>query len=241
MTRLSIKTKLPLGLAWIWVKSSFAMFREKPVNFMFFGFSFVIFSVLPFLGAFFATLVVVRMLLSAREISEGRNIGTLLDFKTIFAQRNIVSYAIFCVGYDLIAMSIMSNLLSHWGIDSSIPANLMDHRVLYLIIGMSLFRTLFFGISLVFITFNPVLNVLNSLRLSWIFIFKNIVVVTLGLFLLLPFLLLPIYIMLLVTLSMTNPVLFGVSFFILAIFLLLFLVITTLFSFKLYQDGVLHE
>lgn len=241
MTRLSIKTKLPLGLAWIWVKSSFAMFREKPVNFMFFGFSFVIFSVLPFLGAFFATLVVVRMLLSAREIAEGRNIGTSLDFRTIFAQRNIVSYAIFCVGYDLIAMSIMSNFLSHWGIDSSIPANLMDHKVLYLIIGMSLFRTLFFGISLVFITFNPVLNVLNSLRLSWIFIFKNIAVIALGLFLLLPFLLLPIYIMLLVTLSMTNPVLFGVSFFILAIFLLLFLVITTLFSFKLYQDGVLHE
>lgn len=241
MTELSIKTKLPIGIAWIWVKSSFAIFREKPINFMFFGLSFVIFSMLPFMGTFFATLVIVRMLLSAQSIVKNEDVGLSLNFKSMFAQRNLISYAIFCVGYDLIAMSIMSHLLSSWGIDGATPATLMDHRVVYLIIGMSLFRTIFFGISLAFVTFNPELTVLKSLRLSWDFMLKNIVVVVFGLFLLLPFLLIPMYIVIMITLSMTNPILFGFSFLILVILMLLFLAITTLFSFKLYQDGVSHE
>lgn len=241
MTELSIKTKLPLGIAWIWVKSSFAIFREKPINFMFFGLSFVIFSMLPFMGTFFATLVIIRMLLSANDIVENRDIKLELNFKTMFSQRNVISYAFFCVGYDLIAMSIISHLMSSWGIDGATPATLMDHRVVYLIMSMSLFKTLFFGISLAFVTFNPTITVLRSLLLSWSFIFKNIAVVALGLFLLLPFLLIPLYLMIMITLSITNPILFGLSFLVLVVLILLFLVITTLFSFKLYQDGVSHE
>nr|MBP9769354.1 hypothetical protein [Burkholderiales bacterium] len=118
---------------------------------------------------------------------------------------------------------------------------LMDHRVIYLMLGMSLFRTLFFGISLAIATFNPDITVLNSLRLSWKFLYKNIAVIALGLFLLLPFLLVPLYIMVMVTLSMENAFLFGISFLVLVILMLLFLAITTLFSFKLYQDGITHE
>lgn len=241
MTQLQIKTSLPLGIAWTWVKASFAIFREKPINFMFFGIAFVVFSMLPFLGTFLATLVIVRMLLSAQAIVDNRAVGLALNFKSIFSQRNLISYAIFCVGYDLVSMTIMSQLMSNWGVEGATPAMLMDHRVIYLMLGMSLFRTLFFGISLAIATFNPDITVLNSLRLSWKFLYKNIAVITLGLFLLLPFLLLPLYVMVMVTLSMENAFLFGISFLVLVILMLLFLAITTLFSFKLYQDGITHE
>ena len=241
MTQLQIKTSLPLGIAWLWVKASFAIFREKPINFMFFGIAFVVFSMLPFLGTFLATLVIVRMLLSAQAIVDNQAVGLALNFKSIFSQRNLISYAIFCVGYDLVSMTIMSQLMSNWGVEGATPAVLMDHRVIYLMLGMSLFRTLFFGISLAIATFNPDITVLNSLRLSWQFLYKNIAVITLGLFLLLPFLLVPLYIMVMVTLSMENAFLFGISFLVLVILMLLFLAITTLFSFKLYQDGITHE
>lgn len=241
MTQLQIKTSLPLGIAWTWVKASFAIFREKPINFMFFGIAFVVFSMLPFLGTFLATLVIVRMLLSAQAIVDNQAVGLALNFKSIFSQRNLISYAIFCVGYDLVSMTIMSQFMSNWGVEGATPAMLMDHRVIYLMLGMSLFRTLFFGISLAIATFNPDITVLNSLRLSWKFLYKNIAVITLGLFLLLPFLLLPLYVMVMVTLSMENAFLFGISFLVLVILMLLFLAITTLFSFKLYQDGITHE
>ena len=241
MTQLQIKTSLPLGIAWTWVKASFAIFREKPINFMFFGIAFVVFSMLPFLGTFLATLVIVRMLLSAQAIVDNQAVGLALNFKSIFSQRNLISYAIFCVGYDLVSMTIMSQFMSNWGVEGATPAMLMDHRVIYLMLGMSLFRTLFFGISLAIATFNPEITVLNSLRLSWKFLYKNIAVITLGLFLLLPFLLVPLYIMVMVTLSMENAFLFGISFLVLVILMLLFLAITTLFSFKLYQDGITHE
>ncbi|MBX9867908.1 MAG: hypothetical protein K2Y14_13425 [Burkholderiales bacterium] len=241
MTQLQIKTSLPLGIAWTWVKASFAIFREKPINFMFFGIAFVVFSMLPFLGTFLATLVIVRMLLSAQAIVDNQAVGLALNFKSIFSQRNLISYAIFCVGYDLVSMTIMSQLMSNWGVEGATPAMLMDHRVIYLMLGMSLFRTLFFGISLAIATFNPDITVLNSLRLSWKFLYKNIAVIALGLFLLLPFLLLPLYVMVMVTLSMENAFLFGISFLVLVILMLLFLAITTLFSFKLYQDGITHE
>ena len=241
MTQLQIKTSLPLGIAWTWVKASFAIFREKPINFMFFGIAFVVFSMLPFLGTFLATLVIVRMLLSAQAIVDNQAVGLALNFKSIFSQRNLISYAIFCVGYDLVSMTIMSQFMSNWGVEGATPAMLMDHRVIYLMLGMSLFRTLFFGISLAIATFNPEITVLNSLRLSWQFLYKNIAVIALGLFLLLPFLLVPLYIMVMVTLSMENAFLFGISFLVLVILMLLFLAITTLFSFKLYQDGITHE
>lgn len=241
MTQLQIKTSLPLGIAWTWVKASFAIFREKPINFMFFGIAFVVFSMLPFLGTFLATLVMVRMLLSAQAIVDNQAVGLSLNLKSIFSQRNLISYAIFCVGYDLVSMTIMSQLMSNWGVDGATPAMLMDHRVIYLMLGMSLFRAVFFGISLAIATFNPDITVLNSLRLSWKFLYKNIAVIALGLFLLLPFLLLPLYVMVMVTLSMENAFLFGISFLVLVILMLLFLAITTLFSFKLYQDGITHE
>ena len=90
MTQLQIKTSLPLGIAWTWVKASFAIFREKPINFMFFGIAFVVFSMLPFLGTFLATLVIVRMLLSAQAIVDNQAVGLALNFKSIFSQRNFI-------------------------------------------------------------------------------------------------------------------------------------------------------
>lgn len=242
MNQLSVKSNLPLGIAWLWVKASFVIFREKPINFMFFALTFVVFSMLPFMGAFFATLIIVRMLFSANSVLENNSFGLSLNLKEIFAKRNVVSFAIFSVGYDLLSMGIMKEVMSSWGFDSATPETMVaDHRIIYLMIGMSLLRAIIFGISVVIVAFNPEVGVFSALKLNWQFIIRNVAVVILGFFLLMPFLLIPLYLMVMVALSVNNVVLFTIALIILAIIMLLFIVITTLFAFKMYQDGIIHE
>ncbi len=242
MSQLSVKNNLPLGIAWLWIKASFAIFREKPINFMFFALMFVVFSLLPFMGAFFATLIIVRMLISAQSIENEQEIGIGLNLKEIFAKRNVVSFAIFSVAYDLISMGIMKQIMSSLGIDNATPETMItNHNLVYMMIAMSLLRAFVFGISTVIITFNPEVRVFDALKLSWSFILQNFSVIVLGLLVLIPFILVPMYLLLMVTLAVSSNIIFGILLFFLGIVMLLFIIITTLFTFKMYQSGISHE
>ncbi|RTK99083.1 MAG: hypothetical protein EKK57_10375 [Proteobacteria bacterium] len=237
--QLIVNDKLPIGIAWEWVKASFATFRERPINFMYFAVAFVLFSVLPIMGVFFATLTLIRIILSANYIDKNQPVGLSLNLGLIFRQRNILSFAIFNVGFDLILTSIISELISSWGITQLTPESIAaDPRILYLFASISLFRTVFFGIAPVIVTFNPEVNVFQALVLNWRFVIKNITVLILALFLLLPFLVVPLYVLTLLTISMSSIVLFGIFFFLLVICGLLFINIMTIFSFRLYNDGI---
>jgi hypothetical protein len=242
MTELRIKNHLPLGIAWNWVKFSFATFREKPINFLVFALGFIIFSLVPFLGSFLAVLVVARIYLSAKYIEDNQPVGVSLNLGMIFRQRNIVSYGIFNMFFDFMLMSLLREFMAALGIDASSTATMLsDHRTVYLLIGMSLLRAVILGISLAIITFNAEIKVLQALKMSWVFIYKNWVVLALGLFLLLPFLLIPLYLAALIALSFNNAIAFGLSALVVVIFMLLFIAVTTIFSYKLYRDGISHE
>jgi hypothetical protein len=117
-------------------------------------------------------------------------------------------------------------------------AAMSDPRFLYLLVGVSIFRHLFFGISLVIVSFNPEIKVLQSLLLSWKFILKHLILLVFALFLLLPFLLLPLYLSVLLAVSINNVVVLAIAAFLLLIVILLFISVTAIFSYELYQDGM---
>lgn len=242
MNKLSVKSNFPIGIAWIWVKNSFIIFREKPVNFMFFALCLVMFSALPFMGAFFASLVLTRIMLSANYVKTNQYFGLGLNFGLILRQRNILSLAIFNIGFDLVLMSIMSEFLKSWNISSeSTNTILSDSRVMYLFFGISVFRLVFFGIAPAIITFNPQVGIISALKLSWQFIAKNFATIVFAMFLLVPILLIPLYIIMLLAISVTSGILFGIIFMFMFIFALFCISIMTIFSVNIYQDGISYE
>ena len=243
MSELRIKNSVPLGIAWLWVKASFATFREKPIHFLAFAIAYILFSLFPFFGAFLAVFVLARIYSSADKIFKNENFDVALNLGEFFRQRNILSYALFCMGFDLVAMSAISETLNSWGINTAAmtPATMNDPRILYLLVGVSIFRHVFFGISLVIASFNPEIKILQSLVLSWKFILKNLVVLIFALFLLLPFLVIPLYLSVLLAVSINNVVIFGFAALIMLIVVLLFISVTAIFSYKLYQDGFTNE
>lgn len=242
MAELKIKEHVPLGIAWSWVKFSFATFREKPINFLFFALGFVIFSLLPFLGSFIAVLVIARVYLTAKYIEDDQPVGVSLNLGLIFRQRNIVSYGLFNLLFDFVMMSGLRQIMSGMGIDSSSPEAMMqDHRIIYLLIGFSVFRAAFLGISLAIVTFNAEMKVIPALKLNWLLIIKHWSTLALGLFLLLPFLIIPLYLITLLALSVSSSIAFGFAAFLLLIAMLLFIAVTTIFSYKVYQDVISHE
>lgn len=241
MSELRIKNQLPLGIAWLWVKASFATFREKPIHFLAFAITYILFSLFPFFGGFLSVFILVRIYLSSDKIAKDENFDVALNLGELLRQRNILSYALFSMGFDLIGMSVISETLNSWGLSSATQMNaaaMSDPRFLYLLVGVSIFRHLFFGISLVIVSFNPEIKVLQSLLLSWKFILKHLVLLVFALFLLLPFLLLPLYLSVLLAVSINNVVVLAIAAFLLLIVILLFISVTAIFSYKLYQDGM---
>lgn len=243
MNQLKIKNDLPIGISWEWVKSSFAIFREKPINFMWFAILYLVLSTLPFMGAFFGMVALVRIIISANYVEKNEPFGLGLNIGMILRQKNILSFAIFNVGFDLIMMSIMSQIMTSWGINSAanIETIVTNTHIVYLLAGASLFRILFFGISPAIITFNPEITVFQALGISWRFMGRYIANIVFAIFLLLPFLLIPLYLALIAALSVKSLVAFGGLFSIVIIIVLLIINIVTIFSFKMYQDGFYRE
>ena len=242
MSNLRVNSQLPVGIAWSWVKASFAIFREKPINFILFAMGFVIFSILPIMGSFFAVLVAARIYLTAKYIEDGQPVGARLNLALIFRQRNIVSYALFNVLFDFVVTSLVWESMAGLGIDTSNTVNMLsDHRSIVILVCASVARAVFLGISLAIMVFNPEVKVFQSLKLNWQFLLKNSAVVVLGVLLLLPFLLVPLYIFALISLSVANAVISIIALIIVVILMLLFISVTTIFSYKLYQNGISHE
>lgn len=239
MNQLKIKNNIPIGISWEWVKVSFAIFREKPINFTWFAILYLILSTLPFMGAFFGMIALVRILISANYVENNEPFGMGLNIGHILRQRNILSFAIFNVGFDFITMSIMSQIMTSWGLTSNadIAQIVSNSQIVYLLAGMSLFRILFFGISPAIITFNPDITVFQALGLSWKFMLRYIANLVFAIFMLFPFLLIPLYLTLITILTVKNALAFGLLFFILVVIILLIINVLTIFSFKVYKDG----
>lgn len=240
LVQFKIRNDFSLGVAWIWVKASFAIFREKPINFMYFGLMYVAMSFLPFLGVFLATAVAMRILMSCAYITNGKNIDIKLSLPMLLRQRNVLSFAIFNTGIDLILVSIVSELLQSKA-GMATPDNLslmLTPQVAYMLIGLSVVKALFYGISPAIILFNPELGIFPALRLSWAFIVRNISVIFFAVVLLAALLIIPLYLFTMLALIVSNSILFGIFFGLMIIVALVSIVISNIFIYNLYATGV---
>ena len=236
MVKFQIKTEFNVGIAWLWVKSSFLVFREKPINFMYFGMMYVFMSFLPFLGSFFATAVAMRILMTSAYIGNNEPVGIKLSLPMILRQKNIFTFAIFNTGVDL------SELMKSQGVDPSSAAMLeFTPQLAYILIGASIFKALFYGISPAIILFNHELGIWHALRLSWTFIIGNISVIFFAVLLLGAFLLIPLYLFTMLALVVSNVVVFGICFFIMIIIALLAIIISNIFVYNLYATGIVRS
>lgn len=241
MVKFQIKTEFNVGIAWLWVKSSFLVFREKPINFMYFGMMYVFMSFLPFLGSFFATAVAMRILMTSAYIGNNEPVGIKLSLPMILRQKNIFTFAIFNTGVDLILVSVISELMKSQGVDPSSAAMLeFTPQLAYILIGASILKTLFYGISPAIILFNHELGIWQALRLSWTFIIGNISVIFFAVLLLGAFLLIPLYLFTMLALVVSNVVVFSICFFIMIIIALLAIVISNIFVYNLYATGIVR-
>lgn len=239
MVKFKIRNEFNIGIAWVWVKASFMVFREKPINFMYFALMFVMVSFLPFLGSFFATAVAMRILMSSAYITNNSPVGIKLNLPMLLRQRNVLSFAIFNTGIDLILVSIISEVMQSQGMSPSANEMLtLTPQLAYLLIGTSVFKALFYGISPAIILFNHELGVFQALRMSWAFIVRNISVIFFAVLLLAAFLIIPLYLFTMLAMIVTNTVLFGLCFFIMIMIALLAIVISNVFIYNLYATGV---
>lgn len=242
LNQLKVKNDIPMGMAWVWVKASFAIFREKPINFLYFGLMLVVFAFLPFMGSFFATLVTMRIILSANYVETEQPFGLNLNFGMILRQKNLFSFAIFNLGLDFIMMSIVSEaVVAQGGDPSSLSTLLANPNLIYIMFAANVFKIVFIGIAPAIMVFNHDVGIFSGLKLSWTFIVKNLVVLVFAVFLLLPFIVIPLYLFSILAISMTNPVAFGLVVFVLLILLLIAINIVSIFGFKIYKDCITHD
>ena len=219
MTELYIKSELPNGIAWNWVKESFAIFREKPINFLFLSIAFILFSFFPFIGSILGVFVLVRIYLTIDKALSGESIGLRLSFGEIIVRRNILNYALLSMFFDLFGMLIVEALANYWQIDMKNQSMLADKRIAIL-------------------SFNPKLQLLKALKLNWKLMLKHWAILLLSCFLLLPFLIIPLYLGIIIAFSSENTAIFAIGFFIMALTILVFIMVTTAFCYKIYKDGI---
>lgn len=240
MTALQSKNMLPMGLAWNWVKYCFATFREKPVNFLLFAVMYIASALLPIVGAFVAVLMLARIYFSIDKVERGQILTMKLDFLALLRQRNITSYALVTLLFDAVMMAGFSFIIHGLALEVDNPLVLADPHVMYLLVGINLLRAAFFGIALPILTFNPELELIKALTLSWRFLYHNMLVISCSLLLLLPFLMVPLYLTTMVVMTVNNMLLLGLAGLSLVLEVLLFIIIMTIFSYKLYQDGIIN-
>ncbi len=243
LVQFKIRNGFSIGVSWVWVKASFAIFREKPINFLYFGLMYVAMSFLPFLGSFLATAVAMRILMSCAYINGGNNIDLKLNLPMLLRQRNVLSFAIFNTGIDLILISIVSEVLQQQGVSTAATSMdlMLTPQIAYLLIGVSVVKVLFYGISPAVILFNYELGVFQALKLSWAFIVRNISVIFFAVLLMTAFLLIPLYLFTMLALMVSNLVLFGMFFLCMVITALLAIVVSNIFIYNLYITGVGRE
>ncbi len=238
MSELYIKTGLPNGIAWNWVKESFVIFREKPVNFLFLSIAFILFSFFPFIGSMLGVFVLVRIYLGIEKTISGESFGLRLNFGEIIIRRNILNYAFLSMFFDLFGMLVVEALANYLHIDMKNQSMLADKRIIAALGGVSLFRMIFFGISLAILTFNPNLRLFAALKLNWSLMLKHWSILLLSCFLLLPFLIIPLYLGIMIAFSSDNTAVFAIGFLMLALTILVFIAVTTIFCYKIYIDGI---
>ena len=90
---LSINRSAGMTLGVEWIRSSFFIFREKPLQFIVLGISAVIAGILPFLGAFMTPLFVAKFAILTRKVEKKQTVLFSSIFEGFFANRVVIKLA----------------------------------------------------------------------------------------------------------------------------------------------------
>ncbi len=95
-----------------WIKASFAIFREKPLQFIVLGIFSTLVSLLPLFGAFMAPLFIVRFAVITQKIEQNEPVLFSTIFDDFFANRQVIRLAL--VNFAITAVILVSQyILEH--------------------------------------------------------------------------------------------------------------------------------
>lgn len=241
--QLYVKSGLPLGIAWNWVKQSLVIFREKPINFAFFGIVLLFTMMLPIMGTFLAMLILARIYLSANKVNHNISFGLELGLGEMLRQANLLNIALLNLVFDLLLSVTISLALVQLGIDAktfNIISN-PDPVVMAMVAIGGLIRLAFFGIAPIICSLNPEVQVKDALVLSWKFLLRNWLTMTFGFFILLAILVTPCYLIIFLLSASPSEISTIISMFFLAIMAISLTTISAIFSYQAYADGIAKD
>ena len=149
-----------------WIKASFAIFREKPLQFMVLGIFSTLVSLLPLFGSFMAPLFLVRFAVITQKVEQNEPVLFSTIFDDFFANRQVIRLAL--VNFAITAVILISQyILEHIlklnsdGIKSS-PFSLLE--LIFFIPSLILQMALW--LSPLICLFNPNIEPLSAMAMS---------------------------------------------------------------------------
>ena len=160
-----------------WIKYSFAIFREKPLQFIVLGIFSTLISLLPLFGAFVAPLFLIRFVVIAIKVENNEPVPLSSIFDDFFANRQVVRLAlvnfIFATAI-LFCQYILEYVFKRYGIDTTAPGSFLT--MLFFIPSLVLQMALW--LSPLICLFNPDVEPLTAMWMSIItFLIYSVLVV----------------------------------------------------------------
>ena len=162
---LVISRNVELKASLEWIKASFAIFREKPLQFIVLGIFSTLVSLLPLFGAFMAPLFLVRFAVITNKIQRNEPVLFSTIFDDFFAnpqviRLSLVNFAI--TAFILICQYILEFIFKQYGIDITTPGSLL--MIIFFIPSLILQMALWMSPLICF--YNPEIDPLLAMWMS---------------------------------------------------------------------------
>lgn len=120
---ITINRNVDLKASLEWIKLSFIIFREKPLQFILLGLVNFFMGWLPLFGAFMSPLFIARFAELVEKVERNEDVKVSDIFKNLFIHRTVVSLAF--INFSLyavifIAQNILESILNKYGIENRI-------------------------------------------------------------------------------------------------------------------------
>ncbi|HMT02960.1 MAG TPA: hypothetical protein PKD00_06570 [Burkholderiales bacterium] len=120
---IKINRNIELKASLEWIKLSFIIFREKPLQFILLGLVNFLMGLLPLFGAFMSPLFIARFAQLTEKVQHNEDIKVSSIFKNLFINRTIVNLAFinfFLYAIILIMQTLLENMLDSYGVSNKI-------------------------------------------------------------------------------------------------------------------------
>ncbi len=123
MLVIKINRNIELKASLEWIKLSFIIFREKPLQFILLGLVNFLIGLLPLFGAFMSPLFIARFAQLTEKVQLNEDIRVSSIFKNMFINRTLVNLAFinfFLYAIILIMQTLLENMLDSYGVSNKI-------------------------------------------------------------------------------------------------------------------------